>query len=148
MKTLIVVLILLSFIQVTLIPLHLVLLVLLLRAYLYPEKINLYLGFFLGLLISYLESQSLGIYSLAYLVFIQVIQLFRKAPFAMHYFVMIPSIILILSLNLILLSVIQGSSIKLWPDILKESLFIIPVFFILKVWEERFVVRPGVKIRL
>ena len=40
MKTLIVVLILLSFIQVTLVPLNLVLLVLILRAYLYPEKIT------------------------------------------------------------------------------------------------------------
>ncbi|OGE13995.1 hypothetical protein A3F00_04265 [Candidatus Daviesbacteria bacterium RIFCSPHIGHO2_12_FULL_37_11] len=147
MKTLIVVLILLSFIQVTLVPLNLVLLVLILRAYLYPEKINLYLGFFLGLLISFLESQALGVYSLAYVVFIQSIQMFRKAQFAMHYFVMIPSIVLILSLNLIFPQAVSGSTINLWPDILKETLLIIPVFFIIKVWEERFVVKPEVKIR-
>lgn len=148
MKTLIVVLVLLSFLQVTLIPLNLVLLILILRAYLYPEKINLYLGFFLGLLISFLDSQTLGVYSLAYVFFIQIIHIFRKTPFALHYFVIIPAIVLILSLNRIFLSVVTGSSIQLWPQILKESFLIIPVFLFLKIWEERFVVKPEVKIRL
>lgn len=148
MKTLIVVLILLSFLQVTLIPLNLVLLVLILRAYLYPEKINLYLGFFLGLLISYLESQTLGIYSFSYVFFIQIIHIFRKTTFAMHYFVMIPTIVLVLSLNLIFSSMIIRSSIQLWPGILKEVLLAIPLYFILKIWEERFVVKPEVKLKL
>lgn len=148
MKTLIVILILLSFLQVTVVPINMVLIVLILRAYLYPEKANIILGFFFGLLISYLESQNLGVYSLVYLCFIQIIQVFRKAPFSMHFLVMIPTVIIVLFLNSVVQGLLMGSSIRFWPGILKEILFSLPVFFILKIWEERFVVKSEVKLRV
>ena len=148
MKTLIVVLILLSFLQVTVIPANLVLIILILRAYLFPAKENLYLGFFFGLLISYLEPQSLGIYSLVFLSFIQVIHLIRKTPFSMHFLVMIPAVIIVLILDSFFQGLLTKSSVYLWPGVFMEALLAVPIYFVLKIWEERFVVKPEVKLRI
>lgn len=148
MKTLIVILILLSFLQVTLIPLNLVLIALIFRAYIVSEKENLYLAFFFGVLISFLNSLPLGLHSLIYLGIVQSIHLFKKTYFSGNFLVMLPAIAVLLSLNSILISMFQKSSIQLWPIIFQETLLGVPVYFVLKFWEERFSVKPEVKLKV
>lgn len=148
MKTLIVVLILLSFLQATLVPFDLVLIFLILRSYISPGKENLYLGFALGLLISYLANLPLGIYSLVYLTLIQATYLYRKTPFSNSIFLSLPLIIIALSISSLVISLTIHASLQLWPKVLQEILVAIPVYFILKIWEERFVLRPETKLRV
>lgn len=148
MKTLIVVLILLSFLQATLIPFDLVLIFLILRAYEISGKENLYLAFGFGLLVSYLENSPLGVYSLIYLGLILTTQFYKKTPISSSLLFGLPLIVMILSINLSLTSLLFSSSIQLFPRVLYETLIAIPVYFILKNWEERFVLKNEVKLRI
>lgn len=148
MKTLIVVLILLSFLQATLIPFDLVLIFLILRAYEISGKENLYLAFGFGLLVSYLENSPLGVYSLIYLGLILTTQFYKKTPISSSLLFGLPLIVMILSINLSLTSLLFSSSIQLFPRVLYETLIAIPVYFILKNWEERFVLKNEVKLRV
>ena len=148
MKTLIVVLILFSFLQATLIPFDLVLIFLILRAYEISGKENLYLAFGFGLLVSYLENSPLGVYSLIYLGLILTTQFYKKTPISSSLLFGLPLIVMILSINLIITSLLFSSSIQLFPRVLYETLVAVPVYFILKNWEERFVFKNEVKLRV
>jgi|SRR3989344_1216417 len=147
MKTLIILLIFLSFIQVSLIPLDLVLIVLIIRAYLLPEERNLYLAFGFGIFISFLGSGTLGVQSLIYLVVIQAIHLFKKTPFSSNYLLLLPLVTGVLTASAFLVAYSQKSSIT-WQNIFWEVFLSFPVYFILRLWEERFVVKKEVKLKV
>ncbi|TSC66768.1 MAG: Uncharacterized protein CEO21_41 [Microgenomates group bacterium Gr01-1014_80] len=148
MKTLIVVLILLSFLQATLIPFDLVLIFLILRAYETPGKENFNLAFGFGLLVSYLENSPLGVYSLIYLGLILAAYLYKKTPISSNLLFGLPLIVMVLSINSISASLLFSSSVQLFPKVFYETLIAIPVYFIVKVWEERFVLKNEVKLRV
>lgn len=147
MKTFIFILILLAFLQTTIIPLDLVLMVLILRVYIVTEKENLFLGFGVGLLISYLSNSPLGFYSLIFLVLIELTQLFRKTPLAGHFLVIAPLMFIMLSLQALALLIFLHQSIN-WLQILVEGLLALPLYLVIKIWEERFVVRGEIKLKV
>ncbi len=147
MKTFIFILILLSFLQTTIIPLDLSLMVLLLRSYISSEKENLFLGFGVGLMISYLSNNPLGFHSLIFLMLIELTQLFRKTPLAGHFLVIVPLMFTMLSLQSVVVLIFLQPSIN-WLQILIESLLALPLYLIIKIWEERFVVRSEIKLRV
>ena len=147
MKTLTIVLILLAFIQTTIIPVDLVLMVILLRAYIKVEKTNLYLAFILGLLVAYLQQLPLGVFSLLYLVLTQLTHLFSKLPVSKNFFSVVPLICILLSSNELVSLLFAGRSPD-WFRILWGSLLALPLYFVLKIWEERFVVRPEIKLKV
>ena len=148
MKTLIVVLIFLSFFQATLIPFDLVLIFLILRAYEISGKENLYLAFGFGLLISCLENSPLGVYSLIFLGLIQATYLYKKTPISSNLIFGLPLIVMVLSVNSIITSLLFSSSVQFFPKVLQETLIAIPVYFLLRIWEKRFVVKDEVKLRV
>lgn len=141
MKTTILILILVSFLQVTIIPLDLVLIFLTLRAFIKSDKSNFYLAFAFGLLTSHLTFTPLGINSLIYLGLISLTYLIRFLPISKNIFVVIPLIILVLSINQFILSLIMKESLHLWPSIFWWGLISIPTHILVRFWEERFVVR-------
>lgn len=134
MKTLILVLTIIAFLQTTILPLNLVLTALIARAYLKPQKSNLYLAFVFGLLISLLVLSPLGLNSLIYLVLIQATQLLSKSPLSRHPFLIIP-------ITFLLLMVDGGVSVL-------ESILSLPILYLLKIWEERFIVTKEIKLRI
>ncbi len=148
MKTLIAILILLSFLQASLIPFDLVLILLILRAYEVPGKENFYLAFGFGLLVSLLTNSPMGVNSLIFLGLVQVTYLYKKTPIATNILFGLPLIAVVLSINDMLASLLWHSSIQLWPKILQETLIAVPLFFILKIWEERFVVKEGMRLKV
>ena len=147
MKVLVAILIFLSFIQVSILPINFVLLVLLSRAFLRVDKANLYLGFAFGLLLSYLNGMSMGIYSIAFLNLIALTHALSKAPISKNVLTLIPltlfSILLLESLSFLFGTTPDYSLSILWPLI-----FIIPVFILIKWLDERFVVEEQFRLKL
>lgn len=137
----------LAFLQTTIIPLNLVLLILIARAYLKPQKSNLYLAFIFGLLISHLLLFPLGMQSLIYLGLIEVTQLLSKLPLSRHPFLIIPVTLILLMVEGALSSFFTHSSLFL-PQIVMESVLSLPIYYALKIWEERFIMTKEIKLRI
>jgi len=136
LKTLIIILIIVSFLQTTIWPLDLVLVILISRAYLKAQKSNLFLAFFLGLLISHLTLDPLGAKSMVYLIVVQIIQVLSKSRLAGHPFLVVP-------LTFILVLADNGLLPAVWASIVS-----LPIFYSLKMWEERFIPTKEIKLRI
>lgn len=147
MQILVLTLILLSFLEATIIPLNLVLIVLIARAFIKEEKENLYLAFVFGLLLSHLNLMPLGILSIIYLVIIKLVHLLSHTRLAKHFLLIIPLSLSMLGLEHILISLIFNKTIYLSWVLLVEAAITLPTFFVLRVWEERFIPKKEIKLK-
>lgn len=147
MKTLIIVLIIAAFLQTTILPLDLVLLILICRAYIKPDKSNLYLSFAFGLLISHLNLESLGLQSLIYLIIIAATESLSKSRLAGNPLLIIPISLILLSLNQIMNSLISHQTFEL-SKLIFASLLSLPILYLVRLWEERFIVRKEIKLKI
>lgn len=148
MKTLIAVLIIASLLQSTILPINLVLIILIARALIRPEKANLFLAFAMGLFVSHLNLQPIGWQSLIYLVLVQLAQILSKTRISANPMVIAPLVFVLLSFNQISNAFVLNQSIKLLPQVLLESLLSLPVFYLVRLWEERFIVRKEIKLKV
>lgn len=148
MKTIIIILILLAFLQTTVLPLDLVLIILICRAYIRTDKANLYLSFFMGLLVSHLNLAPLGIQSILYISSVQITQMLSKSRLAGNSFIIIPLSFSLLLINEVINSLIMHQSFQIFPKVFIESILSLPALFLLKLWEERFIVRKDIKLKL
>jgi hypothetical protein len=148
MRALIFILILLSFFQATFLPINLVFLVLILRAYIRVDKSNFYLAFGFGLLISLLLQNNLGIHSLIYLVGVLVAHLTTKLPFSKHILTVIPLSLVLLLLNYGLIALLTRQLFIPINSLVIETILSLPIYIVLRVWEERFVIRPDIKLKI
>lgn len=147
MIPLIFVLILLSFLQEAFLPFNIVLLILVSRAFVVDEKKNYYLAFIFGLVLSFLAGYSLGSLSIIYLIIVLVIQIFRRFQFVTHPIIMLPVVVVALLADQFARSLMLGSDIDL-KQILLQIILIIPIYFIVLLWEERFIVRKDIKLKV
>lgn len=148
MKTLVIILIIAAFIQSTILPINLILIILIARSLIRPQRANLILAFSFGLLISHLNLQLWGFQSLIFLILIQFTQILSKSRISANPLLIIPLTSFALVLNLIATSTLQSQSIHLMPQILIESLLSLPIFYLVRLWEERFIVRKEIKLRV
>lgn len=148
MKTLVIILTVASFLQSTFLPLNLVLIILIARALIRPQKTNLYLAFGGGLLISHLNLEPLGLQSLIYLILIQLTQVLTKSKVFANPLVIVPLTFILLSLNLLATSIITHQALYFLPNIFWESLIALPVFYLIRLWEERFIVSREIKLKV
>lgn len=147
MKTLIIVLIIVAFLQTTILPVDLVLLILICRAFVKSDKSNLYLGFFFGLLTSHLNLTHLGFHSLIYLFIIQLTENLSKSRLAGHPFWIVPISLFFLSLNQMVNSFFSYQIFSL-QKLLFASFLSLPILYLVKLWEERFIVRKEIKLKV
>lgn len=148
MKTLITILIIAAFLQTTIMPINLVLIILILRSFLKMDASNLYLAFFIGLLMSVLDFKPLGFYSLIYLAATTGTQLVTRLRFSNHLVIIFPTVIFFLVAEKLVLSLTIGESLQLMPQILVEAVLVLPTYILLRFWEERFIVRRDIKLRV
>lgn len=141
MRTTIFILVLAAFFQTTVLPINLVLIILICRAYLRPEQSNLFLAFAFGLMTAYLTLDNLGFQSLTYLILVQLAQVFSKVRFFTHSFLIVPLTFSLLSINAIV------NSSQILPNYLVESILSLPIFYLVKLWEERFIVPKDIKLK-
>lgn len=142
MKTLIFILIITSFIQTTILPLDLVLIILICRSYISFGKASLYLAFAFGFLVSFLNVMPLGLQSIIYLTIIQLTQVLARSRLAGNSLLVIPITLFFLSLNQLV------NSAPLFPTAIIGSILSLPIFYLVKLWEERFIVTKEIKLRV
>lgn len=143
MKAFIAILILISFLQTTILNMDLVAAMLIYRAFLGCQKNNLYLSFGFGLLVSHLSGVNLGIHSVYYLFLVEFAMIFSRIPALTHRIASVVLIIISTALSRLSISLIFSSTLVWWPNLLYEALVFIPVFLLIKFWEERFVVKSS-----
>ncbi len=148
MKTLITILIIAAFIQTTILPIDLVLIILICRSYTRLDKNNLFLGFAFGLFNSHLYLTTLGFQSLIYLILIQMTHMLSKTRLAGNSLLIVPLSLVLLSINQILNSLFIHQTIELFPKVFLESLLSWPIFIAVRLWEERFIARKGIKLKI
>lgn len=148
MKALILILTILSFFQSAALSLDLVLVVLICRSYLKPDKTNLYLAFGFGLLSCQLSLSPFGVQSLIYLGIVAIVESLSLSRLAGNSIMIIPLTFILVSINKILLALISSHSINLFPMNLIETLLSFPLFYLIRLWEERFIVRKEIKLRI
>lgn len=148
MKTLVIILIIAAFLQSTILPINLTLIILIARSLIKPERANLILAFSFGLLISHLNLGPLGLQGLIYLMLTQFTQILSKSKVSANPLIIVPLTLLLSSLNLTTISIITHQSIHLLPKLFWEAMFALPTFYIVRLWEERFIVRKEVKLKV
>lgn len=147
MTPLILTLILFCFLQEAFLSFNIVLLILICRAFIAPEKENYYLAFTFGLLLSFLAGYPLGILSVIYLLIILIISIFKKFQFTSHFLAIIPVTAFALILDAFIRSVFLSSSINYWL-IIPEIILVMPVYFLILFWEERFIPKKEIKLKV
>lgn len=147
MKTLILLLIFASFLQTTILPFDLVLLILICRAYIKSDRSNLYLAFAFGLFVSHLNLTNLGLQSLIYLAAIAATESLSKIRLAANPLLIIPISLIFLSLNLMTNSLINHATLE-FSKVIFASILSLPILYAVRLWEERFIVKKEIKLRV
>lgn len=147
MKTLIIVLIIASLLEATILPINLVLIILICRSYLKSDKTNLFFAFFFGLLDGHLKLTVLGLTSLSYLLAITIVASLSKSRLSSNAFLIVPVSFSILLVNQIILNYFTHQTLQILK-VFFESLISLPIFFLIKGWEERFIVRKEIKLKI
>jgi len=147
MKLIITILILAAFLQTTILPINLVLLIIVLRSFLIGEVENLYLAFGFGLLISHLNATPLGIESLIYLILVILARSISRLPISSNILIVFPLILVSVIFDTLINSFLLRQSFQL-TQIMWTTVLAIPIYLVLRFWEERFVVSPQLKLKI
>lgn len=147
MKTIIFLFIIAAFIQSSFLPLNLVLIMLICRSLVIEETVNYYLALGSGLLLGILSPLNLGFWPLLFIVIVKLVQLLRKLPVLANLFTVLPISFLILTAVLYLQQLFFGQSID-FKLVVIETLLVLPTFIFFRFWEERFIIKPELKLRI
>lgn len=148
MKTLIVILIIASFLQSTILPMDLILIILICRSYTRSDKANFYLAFFFGIFVAFLQLIPLGLLSLIYMVCVYITANLSRSRLSGNLFWIMPLTFCFLLLNQLVALLLFHHPLEIFPKIFLESVFSLPVLYLVKLWEERFIVQKGIKLRV
>src|SRR3972149_4173592 len=144
MIPIIIVLILASLLQTTLLPVDSVLLILIARSFIVDEKNNLWLAFWFGLLVALLTGLSLGVLSLVYMAMVILAGIIKRTQFASNPLIIFPLTIILVTFTQLLENLFFGIKLNLSLIFLQTTLML-PIYLILQCWEERFIPRKEIK---
>lgn len=147
MLTLIIGLIILSFLEATWLKFSLVILVLIIRSFISPQRSNYYLAFGFGLLLGSLTHQTLGVLSLFFLILVKIIHLIRTSQFVSYWLFILPLTLGLLLLFYFLEMLIFKSNVSL-SIILIQMILVLPIYILVRFWEERFVPQKEIRLKV
>lgn len=147
MKTLISILIIAAILEATILSYDLVLIILICRSFIKAGKANLYLAFAFGLLNAHLTLTPLGLQSILFLVLIQITQILSRSRLSNSSLFIIPICLVLLSLST-LLTVLIHAKIFQFTHIIFESILSLPIFYLVRFWEERYIVRKEIRLKI
>lgn len=151
MITIIATLLFAAFLQGALLPFSLTFMILICRTFVTYERVNYSLAFWFGLLVALLLGLPLGSLSLFYLLCLVLISFIRRTQFASSWVAMLPLAVFLLALNQVTVGVLSGSgmaNLLRWQSLLPEVIFILPVYFSVRFWEERFIPRKEIRLKM
>lgn len=136
-----------ALIQTAVLPLNLCLILLIVRSLSLVDRSNFYLAFFGGIILGVLSSTNIGFWPLTFLTAVVLCQTIKKIPVLSNlFFISLTAVSLILFTSFLQFLVYrQNIDIKI---VFFEILLLVPGFFLIRFWEDRFVVKTGIKLRL
>lgn len=134
------------FLQTTFLPLNLCLMLICTRSLVTTQKSTLILGAIFGVLLGILSNINLGFYALVFLLASKAIEIFKASPLYNNIIFFLPLLFFIYLISSLFSSLILVSSFS-WVQVIFETFISIPIYFLIKFWEERFIVRPQVKLK-
>lgn len=146
MAPIVIILIFLSFCQASLWPINLVLVVLLCRSFIVSDRANFFLAFALGLFLAFLQGYLLGILSVTFLAMVAIVYLVKRTPFAENLLVIFITTLFLLIIDYLLIGNALGINFNYWPAA-AGALLGLPIFIILRFWEERFIPKSNIKLK-
>lgn len=147
MKTFLMIIILCSFLQSAFLGINLVLVFIIARSLATDDKSNLYLAFVGGISLSFLTQVNLGYWPLILLLVSKITSAARFLPVSLNPLM----IFLVGGVQIVLVAVanmlISGSELK-FLNIILEAVLVIAAFYLARAWDERFVVKREIKLRI
>lgn len=147
MRLFIFALVLTAFLQTSFLQFPLCLSMLICRSYVVDEKQNYYLAFAAGLLLGFLSTQNVGFWALIFIFVVKVVHMIKKLPFTANTITILPVSFILTAAVSLLESFIFSSSFNIYNPIL-AAIFSLPILIAIRFWEERFTVRPGIKLKI
>lgn len=151
MISLIVVLVLLSFLQGALLPYDVVFLVIITRSFVTDDQGNFWLAFGFGIFLSLLLGFSLGSLSILYLLAVLLVRVIRRLELSSHWLAILLFSLFLLGLNHLVRGFLAGSSLFSSIGVsalIVEAVLILPVYLLVQFWEERFIPRSDIRLKL
>jgi hypothetical protein len=136
-----------AFAQTSFITLNLCLIILISRSYAINDAKNYYLALFGGILVGVLTSLNIGFYPLIFIVSVFLVHLIRTLPITGKYWIILPISFGLLMMAMLTEYQVYNFKINWWlPSI--GSLVTLPIYIFIREWEERFVAKPGIRLKL
>ena len=147
MKLLTPLLIIAALVQTSFLPVNIVLVILICKSYLYEEKSNYFLAFLGGIILSVLSSSNLGFWPLILLLVVKTSHILRKLPIVTSIFTASILVGIILILLAFMEQFLFKKSIAV-KEIIWGTLFSLPIYFILQIWQDRLLFRHDIKLKI
>lgn len=147
MKTLLLLITLFAFLQSAFLGVNLVMVILIARALVVSDRENLFLAFFGGLILSFLTQVNLGYYPLIFILIVKLGELVKTFPVSFNLFMIFLSGAVLVAIAGGLNVVFINQEMSLYTHLF-EAILVVPFYFFIKLWEERFVVKSHMKLRM
>lgn len=147
MKTLLLLITFFAFLQSAFLPVNLILVAIIARSMVLEDKSNYFLAFMAGLILSFLTLVNLGYYPLIFIIAVKSISLLKKLP------VSFSPLMIFLYGSLVIAGIAMvndffiGVQIKIYPQLV-EAILVLPAYYLVKIWEERFIIKPQIKLKV
>lgn len=136
-----------AFLQSSFLGVNLVLLLIAARSLILKDQDNYLIAFISGIILGILLTQNLGFWALVFLLVVKLIQLIKELPFTSNIVTVLPIGFLVVLISSFLEQLFFKQSIN-FTKIIIETLVFLPIYILIKIWEERFVVKPVFKLKL
>lgn len=147
MKTFLLFLSVFAFMQSAFLPLNLVLVLLIARSLVREDRSNLFMGFFGGLILSFLTQVNLGYWPIVFILVVKLSSLIKRLPVSFNPLIIFFCSIFIVSSVRIFNVFFMNEELKI-TTLIFEAILVVPVFYLVRGWEERFVVKGVIKLRV
>lgn len=147
MKTFLLLLILFAFFQSAVSTLNLVLIILIARSLVLDNGENLVLAFFGGLVLSFLTQTNLGYWPLVLILVTKFGHFLRKLPVSFNPVMVFIAGALQIFLALLLDKILLNGRFEIYEHLI-EAILVVPSYYLIRMWEERFVDKGTIKLKM
>ncbi len=147
MKTLLLIITLFAFLQSAFLPVNIVLILIIARSLIVDDRENLFLAFFGGLILAFLTQINLGYYPIIFVFLVVIAGMLKKLPVSFGLLMTFLFGGLLITLTALLNNYFIGQYLEFYPHLI-EAILLLPTYFLMKFWEERFVIKSHTKLRI
>jgi cell shape-determining protein MreD len=147
MKLFIFIICLLAFVQTSFVPLNLCLILLICRSYASPQKSNYYLALIAGILLGILTAFNVGFYALLFVMVVFLMHALRRLPITGKFITILPASLVASIIVMWVENLVYHIPFNWW-NLLWGSILALPIFLVIREWEDRFIVKTGIKLKV